>query len=120
MATIEAIESFFDWNIWRAMCRCVTCAISCPSTPASSDSFCAATIKPVWTPMKPPGIAKALMLGSAMGKEIEAEARVAADGDEAAAELIEVSLDVRIVKIAGLARADLVHDLLADSLLERK
>ena len=69
MATIEAIESFFDWNIWRAMCRCVTCAISCPSTPASSDSFCAATIKPVWTPMKPPGIAKALMLGSAMGKK---------------------------------------------------
>ena len=68
IATNDAMDSFFDWKIWRAMCRCVTWEISCASTPASSDSVCAASNSPVWTPMKPPGSAKALMLGSSMAK----------------------------------------------------
>ncbi len=45
----------------RAMCRCVTCEISCASTPASSLSFEVSSSSPAFTPMKPPGSANALM-----------------------------------------------------------
>src|SRR6056297_930645 len=52
----------------RAMWRWVTWAISWASTPASSLSSSVASIRPVCTPMKPPGRANALMLGSSTTK----------------------------------------------------
>ncbi len=48
----------------RAIWRCTTWPISCASTAASSDSLPEETISPVFTPMKPPGMAKALISGS--------------------------------------------------------
>ena len=56
----------------RAMWRWVTCAISCASTDASSDSEAEETISPVFTPMKPPGSAKALIEPSRMAKKSNA------------------------------------------------
>ena len=64
MAIIIGICICFWIPIWRAMCRWVTCAISCASTEAISDSLSVALISPVCTPMKPPGRAKALIVGS--------------------------------------------------------
>lgn len=52
----------------RAMWRCVTWATSWAITPASSDSLWAARIRPVCTPILPPGIAKALRLLSSTPK----------------------------------------------------
>ena len=49
-ASDSSIE-FFWFATMRAMWRCVTCEISCDSTLASSDSFCASRMRPVWTPM---------------------------------------------------------------------
>ena len=53
------------------MCRCVTCAISCASTPASSLSLRVAISRPEFTPMNPPGSAKALIAGSLDHEEVE-------------------------------------------------
>ena len=60
------------------MCRCVTCAISCASTEASSDSLSAAVIRPACTPTKPPGSAKALTVCVAHAEELEVLARAGA------------------------------------------
>ena len=61
MASMLACFWFFSM---RAMWCWVTCPISCPSTLASSESLPATASRPVCTPMKPPGRAKALMLSS--------------------------------------------------------
>lgn len=55
---------WFCWVMPRAIWRCTTWPISCASTAASSDSLAEATISPVFTPMKPPGMANALISGS--------------------------------------------------------
>ena len=53
------------------MWRCVTCEISCASTPANCASLAAAVMRPWLTPMKPPGSAKALMAGSRTTKNLK-------------------------------------------------
>ena len=55
---------WFCWVMPRAMWRCTTCPISWATTAASSDSLADDTIRPVLIPMKPPGIANALISGS--------------------------------------------------------
>ena len=53
-------------------------------------------------------------------KKIEADPGIAADRNQATAELIEISLDIRIIQIGRLAPANLIHDLLADLLFGRQ
>ena len=68
MAATSAAAEAMPWRprAWtaRAICRWVTCAISCASTLASCASFEVAVMRPWLRPMKPPGSAKALMLVS--------------------------------------------------------
>ncbi len=61
--------------IIRAMWRWVTWPISWPSTLASSDSLWDVTTRPVCTPMKPPGSANALSIGSRMMKNTKSSDR---------------------------------------------
>ena len=73
-ASIAAIDAMFARPAFcseRAMWRCVTCAISCASTPASSASLRVAVTRPAFTPMKPPGSAKALMPESRTAKNVK-------------------------------------------------
>ncbi|CFT88859.1 Uncharacterised protein [Bordetella pertussis] len=55
---------WFCCVIPRAIWRWATWPISCASTAASSDSLAEDTMRPVLTPIYPPGIAKALISGS--------------------------------------------------------
>ena len=70
-AAAEAMLVRPEFWIERAMCRWVTCAISCASTPASSLSLSVAVSSPALTPMKPPGRAKALMSESLTTKKVK-------------------------------------------------
>src|SRR5688572_23340432 len=73
-ASIAAIEAMFARPAFcseRAMWRCVTCAISCASTPASSASLRVAVTRPAFTPMNPPGRAKALIAESRTAKNVK-------------------------------------------------
>ena len=73
-ASIAAIDAMFARPAFcseRAMWRCVTCAISCASTPASSASLRVAVTRPAFTPMNPPGRAKALMPESRTAKNVK-------------------------------------------------
>ena len=67
-ATIIGICICCCCEIMRAMCRWVTCDTSCARTEASSDSVSDVVMRPVCTPMKPPGSAKALTVLSRMAK----------------------------------------------------
>jgi hypothetical protein len=49
-AAMDMTALLFCCAMMRAMWRCVTCAISCAITLASSDSLWAARRSPVWTP----------------------------------------------------------------------
>ena len=46
------------------------------------------------------------------------EARIAAGGGQSTAQLVQICLDIRVIKIGGLTPANLVHDPLADFLLD--
>ena len=67
----------------RAMWRCVTCATSCASTPASSLSFAVSSSSPECTPMKPPGSANALIGRIADQEEIEVAIAVVREARQA-------------------------------------
>ncbi len=71
IAAAEARLARLAFCIERAMWRCVTCAISCASTPASSASFLVAVTRPALTPMKPPGSANALIAESRTAKNVK-------------------------------------------------
>ncbi len=59
MPTAEGTLSRLAASNMRAAWRWVTCEISCARTPASSLSVLVSWMRPVCTPMKPPGTAKA-------------------------------------------------------------
>ena len=100
------------------MCRCVTWAISCASTEATSDSLSAASIRPVCTPTKPPGSANALMVWSRMAKNSKSWRAPAAFCARRAPRVLEVVGDLRVVQVARLAEADVAHDAFADAPLD--
>ena len=100
-------------SYWRAMWRWRTCAISCASTQANSDSVCAASRRPVLMPMNPPGMREGVHRLVADDEEFEVLARLAARGDQPVAERLHVVRRLRVVVVVAVA-ADLAHDRFAD------
>ena len=100
----------------RAMCRCVTCAISCAITPASSLSFFVSSSSPLFTPMKPPGSANALMRVVLDDEEVEALRAVVRLARQARAERADVLGDLGVFEDLILV-AQAAHDHAADLVL---
>ncbi len=118
-ASIAAAEARFARPAFcseRAMWRCVTCAISCASTPASSASLRVAVTRPALTPMKPPGQREGVDARVAHGEEREAVRALVGLARQAHAERLQVLVDFRVLDdLAGLAQ--LAHDHEADLVL---
>ena len=115
----DSSSEFFWFATMRAMWRCVTCEISCASTLASSDSFCASRIEPRVDADVAARQRECVDLRVGHREELEVLLRVARRGDQAVAELVQVVVDFRVVQVAAL-RADLPDDGLADLALLRR
>ena len=101
----SVVSRTFCWlAIPRVMWCCVTCEISCASTLANCDSFCASRTSPVFTPTNPPGKANALICLIGDREEHEVLLDVPRGGDQSVAEFVQVIVDFRIFEVAAACR----------------